>query len=95
MFFERFSLKIFQVVKYMSKLIILIFFSFLISLTSCLSDNSNIAGGNTSLTELKRVVSFDNKVEAVLVETNSGATVATGNFVFIVLPGKKISNDDV
>ena len=78
----------------MSKLIILILFSFPISLASCSSDNSNIAGGNTSLTELKRIASLDNKVEAVLVATNSGATVATGNLVFVVLPGKKISNDD-
>ena len=66
----------------MSKLIILILFSFPISLASCSSDNSNIAGGNTSLTELKRIASLDNKVEAVLVATNSGATVATGNLVF-------------
>ncbi|MEP6683908.1 MAG: hypothetical protein ABJA35_11635 [Parafilimonas sp.] len=49
----------------------------------------------TSLTELKRISSFDKKVEAVLIETNGGATSSFGNAVFLVVPGKKITQDDL
>jgi len=45
--------------------------------------------------ELKRVSSPDKKVDAVLVETNGGATTPFGNAVFLVLPRKKINQDDL
>lgn len=48
-----------------------------------------------SLKELKRVTSPDKKVDAVLVETNAGATTSYGNKVFLVMPGKRIVEDDL
>ncbi|RYE15655.1 MAG: hypothetical protein EOP45_18285 [Sphingobacteriaceae bacterium] len=48
-----------------------------------------------SLKELKRVRSPDKKVDAVLVETNAGATTSYSNKVFLVMPGKRIVEDDL
>lgn len=70
----------------------LLYFCILITFSSC-SDGDVNASEETSLTEIKRIKSRDKKVEAVLVETNGGATVATGNLVYIVLPGQKASID--
>jgi hypothetical protein len=57
-------------------------------------NNINVAGDDFSLKELKRIISSDKKVEAVLVETNGGATSSLDNLVFIVIPGKKITQAD-
>jgi hypothetical protein len=75
------------------KLTIFLSFSFvLLGLVSCSNKPLNIAGGGQRLTEIKRISSPDNKVDAVLVESGGGATVANGHEVFLVLPGKKITD---
>jgi hypothetical protein len=61
---------------------------------SCSSLTKNF-GTRSSLKELKRISSPDKKVEAVLVETNGGATTSFGNAVFLVVPGEKITQDDL
>jgi hypothetical protein len=63
------------------------------TLFSCNDANRNVNSAD-SLKELKRVRSPDKKVDAVLIETNGGATVSFGNKVFLVIPEKKIRQDD-
>jgi len=75
--------------------LLIILNSFLITFISCQNDQLNISGGEGAITEVKRIASPDKKVEAVLIETNGGATVANGNKVFIVLPGRGIKGDDL
>ncbi|WP_207532947.1 hypothetical protein [Desertivirga arenae] len=75
-----------------SQLLVLTALLFIIA--SCQNEHKITAGGSQSFKEIKRVVSPDKKVEAVVAETNRGATVATGNLVFIVLPGRSISDED-
>jgi len=71
----------------------LYFFSFL-GFVSCTDSSLNVEGQDRSLKEVKRIVSPDNKVDAVLVETFGGATVANGYKIFVVLPGRKIADEE-
>ncbi len=72
---------------------ILIFILVLI-FCSCNNTGSNLVESEP-FKELKRISSPDKKVEAVLVETNGGATTSFGNSVFIVTAGKKIRQGDI
>jgi hypothetical protein len=51
--------------------------------------------GDVSLKEVKRITSPDHKVDAVLIESDAGATTATSTKVFIVKPGKKVNADSL
>ena len=71
-----------------------LFLIIIFKMFSCSGNEFNIAGGSKEMKEIKRVSSPDKKVEAVLVETNGGATVANGNSIFLVLPGRKVTSID-
>jgi hypothetical protein len=71
----------------------LIYFCLGILLFSC--GQSGSIAGDVVVTELKRIISDDKKVEAVLVETGTGATSGSSPKVFIVKPGTKITIDNL
>jgi hypothetical protein len=68
----------------------LLFSLFVSTFISC-----NITSTETSWKEIKRISSLDKKAEAVLIETDGGATSSFGNLVFIIVPGKKITQNDL
>ncbi len=69
--------------------------SFLSFISSCVGKTKGESVSNPFIKELKRISSPDKKVDAVLIEREGGATVANSNRVFLVLPGKKVTEDDL
>ncbi len=64
--------------------------SLMICLTACSSGVSNL-----NFTELKRVTSPYGTLDAVLIEADEDATVATANQVCLVLHGQKLTSDQL
>ena len=69
-------------------------FAYLIWILIIVSCNNRHAN-DIGLKEIKRITSPDKLVDAVLIETNGGATVALGNKVILVSKGKKIFEDEL
>ena len=49
---------------------------------------------DVSFDEVSRVTSPDGRMDAILIETNGGATTSFGYYVFVVPPGVKLSKRD-
>ena len=58
---------------------------------ACSDQPATVSTQESGLTEIKRDLSEDRQVEAVLVRSDGGTLVATGDLVFLVLPGTKIT----
>ncbi len=58
-------------------------------LSACVSE-----GGHTSFGEVARVTSPDDSADAILVETNGGATTSFGYLVFVVPKGVRLKSKD-
>lgn len=68
---------------------------FLLMLFSCLSEvKKDKQDKIDSKSVLKRISSIDKRIDAVLVESGGGATVANGHKVYIVIHGKDIADSD-
>ncbi len=72
----------------------IVYLGLMTGLAACSSGTSNLNSQNT-FTELKRVTSPDGTIDAVLIEADGGATVATANRVCLVLHGQKLPPDQL